>query len=319
MNFYMQSHAEDVRDIFVDHEGRETILVEDETWWKVLIRFQEEIQARVKTDWLQDWIIPDFSTTTENDVMTANILMMGLTKAYFEFVGGIICGLPSVTLLGVKSDWESLLGRLDWLPEFGHEPAEYARRLRPILTRLVRSFDHPDEPEIKDFWNNIVSARSEAWCGAPPFYISGWITGFYYWDDQGEPYARTTRPEDLELDGVRYPFVDVGTLPVAYASAPFTMLDFNGTKEFEAYVLAGTLGKRIMDGPPSGYQEALERAGSSAVASYEGQSTLQPLSAWLVLGPRKHDEPRPEWQREAELDALVDSVASNFEQCHDEL
>ncbi|KAM0326976.1 hypothetical protein ACHAQA_006097 [Verticillium albo-atrum] len=314
MNFYMISHAEEIRHLFVDHEGQETITIEDLTWQQVLIRFQDEIQSRVKTEWLQDWIVPDFTTTTENDLMTANILMMGLTKAYFRFEGGIICGLPSVTLQGEKADWEALLDKLDRLPEFGDEPATYAQRLRPILSRFVKSFDEPDSSDTVGFWNDIVSARSEFFCGAPPFYMSGWITGFYYWNDRGEPYARNSGEDDLILDGIQYPSLDIGTLPVGYASAPFVMLDYNGTARFESYVVAGTLGKKITQGPPAGYGAAMERIGSYKAGSTKGHSSLQSLSAWVVIGPKSHDaKDRPQWQGEVELSDLVGSVESNFD------
>ncbi|KAG7129311.1 Thiol-specific monooxygenase like protein [Verticillium longisporum] len=314
MNFYTISHAEDIRDLFVDHEGQETITIEDFTWEQVLIRFQDEIQARVKTDWLQNWITPDFTTTTQDDLMTANILMMGLTKAYFRFEGGIICGLPSVTLQGEKSDWEALLDKLARLPEFGEEATAYAERLRPILKRFIKTFDEPDSSETVQFWNDIVSARSEFFCGAPPFYMSGWITGFYYWNDRGEPYARNSAEGNLVLDGVQYPSLDIGTLPVGYASAPFVMLDYNGTDRFESYVLAGTLGKKITSGPPTGYAKAMERIGSYSSGDTKGHSTLQSLSAWVVIGPKSHDaDERPPWQGEVELADLIGSIDSNFE------
>jgi hypothetical protein len=242
LNFYMNAHAEDVRDLFVTHSGQELIYIEDVTWYAVLRRFRDEIQARVKTDWLRDWITPNFTTTTENDVMTSNVLMMGLTKAYLKFEGGIICGLPSVTLLGEKADWASLLARLDHLRDFGVEPTAYAQRLRPIISRFVSSFDDPDGRGTRDFWNSIATARRTIICGGPPLYISGWITGFFYWNDQGKPYGRVdaaaaaNRPAGsgalLQLDDVVYPELDITTLPVGYARAPFIMRDFNGTAGF---------------------------------------------------------------------------------------
>ncbi|KAJ2897743.1 uncharacterized protein MKZ38_004419 [Zalerion maritima] len=73
------NHAEDIRDIFVAHEGKETIYVEDFTWCAVIHRFAGEIQSRVETDWLLDWIMPDFSTSTESDYMTVSALMMDPT------------------------------------------------------------------------------------------------------------------------------------------------------------------------------------------------------------------------------------------------
>lgn len=291
MNFYMGTHAEEIRHLFVDHEGKETIVVEDYTWRLVLERFQYEIQDRVKTDWLLDWIRPDFSTTTDSDRMTANVLMMGLMKQYFNYEGGIICGLPSVTLLGDKADWQALLNKLEHLPEFGDEPAEYERRLRPILSRFVQSFDEPDSEETVAFWNGIVVAESAVACGAPPYYLNGWLTGFWYWDANGEAFARN---EDglAELDGVKYAKVGIEGLPVGYAQAPFIMRDFRDVERFEAMVLAGTVGKRITGGYPEGYLEAYERAGPDGGALVEDagrHSTLQPGSGWLLYGPVKHD------------------------------
>jgi hypothetical protein len=101
MNFFMNAHAESIRDLFVAHKGQETILVEACCSWEdVIVLFQNEIQKRVKTPWLRDWITPGFTTSTTQDGMTANVLMMGLMQTYFKYEGSVVCGLPSVTLLG---------------------------------------------------------------------------------------------------------------------------------------------------------------------------------------------------------------------------
>jgi hypothetical protein len=314
MNFYMNAHAEDIRSMFVDHEGQEVIYVEDLTWYDVLRRFKDEIQARVKTDWLLDWIMPSFTTSTENDVMTANILMMGLTKAFFKFEGGIICGLPSVTLLGEQADWEALLAKLDRLPEFGSEPEAFKARLKPILTRFVSSYADPDSDDTKSFWNQIVSTREGHICGGPPYYVSGWITGFYFWDEKGEPFARNEA--DLTLDDITYPSLDLThNVPVGYARVPFIMRDFNNTERYEAYVLAGTLGKQVTTGAPEGYQSALERVGAGGdgeIYDAAAHGTLKPLSSWMLYGPVDHNATDREWQAETELSDLTAAIRSNY-------
>ncbi|KAK4234609.1 hypothetical protein C8A03DRAFT_47100 [Achaetomium macrosporum] len=291
LNFYMEAHAEEVRHLFVRHgKGKETIYIEDNDWTSVLWRFKDEIQARVQTPWLRDWIVPDFSTTRMDDVMTANILMMGLMKAYFRYEGGIICGLPSVTLLGGKEDWEKLLARLDRLTEFGAEPEEYRSRLTPILKRFVESFDEPDSKEVRDFWSSVVFAQDSAMCGDAPLKLSGWITGFLFWNTEGRRWDKhaTGAQAGVVLDGVSYDrWHDVRYLPVGYAKAPFTMRDFGGTDRFPAYVAAGTLGKRLVSGPPEGFAAALARAGqdTSVAANASAHGTLRPLSAWMLYGP----------------------------------
>jgi hypothetical protein len=312
MNFYMNSHAESIRHLFVDHEGQQEIYIEDFTWWDVLIRFQDEIQARVKTPWLQEWLMPAFTTTNDNDRMTANILMMGLMKAYFTFSGGIICGLPSVTLLGEKSDWEALLAKLDRLPEFGPEPTAYAARLAPILSRFVSSFDQPDSVATKTFWNQIVSARRDSTCGAPPYYVSGWIMGFLYWNTDGSSFARGLG--DFTLDGITYPNLDISRqLPVGYARVPFVMHDFNYTELYEAYLMSGTLGKQIKSGAPAGYLPALARTRAPAPADTTRHGTLKPLSAWMLYGPVVHNATAPAWVREIELANITQSISNNYD------
>lgn len=323
MNFYMNAHAEDLRDMFVDHDGQELIYIEDLTWHDVLLRFQDEIQSRVKTDWLLDWLTPNFTTSTADDAMTANILMMGLTKAYFSFEGSIICGLPSVTLLGTQSDWSALLAKLDRLPAFGPDPAAYKARLTPILSRFVASFADPDAPATRAFWRQIVSATPSHVCGAPPYHVSGWIAGFYFWDAEGAPFARGEADGGLALDGVTYPSLDLTrNVPAGYARAPLVMRDFGGEERFQAFVAAGTLGKRIVAGAPEGYGAAMERAAAAsgrAVAEGEGggyeeseHGTLTPLSSWMLYGPVEHDGPEQRWGAEQELADLTAAIRSNF-------
>lgn len=290
LNFYMDANAEKVRHLFVKHEGQETIVVEDIDWTSVLLRFKDEIQARVQTDWLRDWIMPGFSTTTRGDEMTANILMMGLMKAYFKYEGGIICGLPSVTLLGEKKDWEKLQAKLERLAEFGEEPTAYQANLVPIFKRFVKSFDEPDSEETRDFWSQIVFGQSSGVCGSAPLELSGWISGFLFWDTEGKRLdglgARGGKV-GLTMDGVDYIWHDIRKLPVGYGKAPFTMRDFNGMEKFPAYVSAGTLGKRMVQGPPAGYEAALSRAGQNTAlaANTSAHGTIRPLSAWMLYGP----------------------------------
>ncbi|RSL94618.1 hypothetical protein CEP52_012521 [Fusarium oligoseptatum] len=167
LNFYMGAHAEDLRDLFVSHAKKEEILVKEVSWEAIIAGFGGEIQKRVKTEWLLDWVMPGFSTTTKDDEVTATVLMMGLMQYFFEFSGMIVCGIPSVTLLGEREDWVRLLDKIDHLKDFGQEPARFAKNLRPILTRFVGTWDHPESEETKAFWEQIVRAKKKffLWCG----------------------------------------------------------------------------------------------------------------------------------------------------------
>jgi hypothetical protein len=277
MNFYMEKNAEAVRHIFVSHEGKKELEVWAWTWAEVIESFREEIQKNIKTPWMSDWISPGFSTSTDVDEATATVLMMGLMKGYFDYAGGIICGIPSVTLLGTKDDWQRLLSKVDRLSDFGTHPATYASRLRPIVSRMVQTFDSPGDPAIKAFWNEMVQARVKhsIVCGYPPteYIVSGWILGFIYWDATGEQNKRHSNgdslyrhPGQVVYDGVRYGESPLQDLPIGYAKAKFKMLNCHlGPDPFEpwkGWVLAGSVGKRITKGVPEVYLSGPERHAS---------------------------------------------------------
>ncbi|KAK3377079.1 hypothetical protein B0T24DRAFT_525801 [Lasiosphaeria ovina] len=323
LNFYMAAHAEEVRSLFVSAPPgtQQEIYIEDVTLYRVLIRFQDEIQKRIKTPWLRDWIAPGFSTTTQSDAMTANILMMGLTKAYFKYTGKVVCGLPSVTLLGTAADWDALLAKLDRLPAFGAEPAQYAARLRPVLSRFAQSFRSPDAESTRRFWNQMVIGRRGQICGDPPVWMSGWITGFWSWNERGGAYARVSNTSSargslLTLDGVAYPTLDVMDAPIGYARTPLLLLDWDGVAEFPAFVAAGPIGKQITEDPPAGYREAVLRAGGNGSLvgggdEKKGHASLRPLSGWMVYGPLEHNKTNSAWVVEDEL-AIVQASAARY-------
>ncbi|KAH7138722.1 hypothetical protein B0J11DRAFT_23349 [Dendryphion nanum] len=284
MNFYMCRESETLRDLFVTHAGKQSIHVEDFTFENVLWKFKNAIQKRVKTGWLQDWIIPNFSTTEEEDVLTASVLMMGLMQRFFDYSCSVICGLPSVTLLGERSDWEKLLAKLDRMQEFGKEPETYATQLRPILSRFVQTFDTPDDPEIRNFWDDIVNPGEESICGYAPYFLQGWLVGFLFWDDKGEK-LDGWRESTLGLDGVQYLPLDIDRLPVGYAKAPLTIKDFKGQAEYNGHLVAGNLGKEIVSNAPEGYAEALRRFNGNDFDASLPHGTIRPLSGWMFYGP----------------------------------
>src|SRR5215475_13029907 len=92
-----------------------------------------------------------------------------------------MCGIPSITIEGTKADWESILGRIDKIPEFGAEPTEWADMLRVIIIRFVRAFDEGGPQADMEFWERIVHEEATSAC----YYISGWIGAFCAWDNKG--------------------------------------------------------------------------------------------------------------------------------------
>lgn len=297
MNFYMTAHAEDIRDLFVNFTGREEIKVLGLNWRDVIGAFSSEIAKRVKTKWLLDWIMPGFTTSDRQDELTATVLMMGLLQHYFSFSGGIVCGIPKVTLMGTKFDWQRLLGKLDRLKEFGKEAEGYAKQLKPILSRFVATFDNPTDPDLKIFWEQIVRVQKQFTCGEGPieYDVSGWILGFMHWNEQGQLRVPKTlreakaREEDFVLDGEKYVPCEMDKLFTGYAKAPLKMLDYPSPGvDTMAYVLGGNVGVN---------RTQVERG---------GEVIARPMSSWfLVVNGRNETEKRRSYGSFGELQGIA--------------
>lgn len=267
LNLYMTNNAERLRHLFVSHKGKRELVVISTTWPDVITGLRDQVHESIKTTWMKDWIRPDFSTTTTNDTTVAEVLLLGLMKSYFKYIGGFVCGIPSITIEGNKADWERLLQKVDRLPEFGAEPQEYASRLRPLLIRIRDTFDDPHSAPTRQFWDEFVQAKvvHRSGCGAPPeeHFISGWIQGFLYWNDEGRPDRHLARPRPhpwamplLNYDGVTYGTSFIKDLPLGYVKIDFTVRSITSGKDTPAWLIAGSIGTRITTERPLGYDSA---------------------------------------------------------------
>ena len=165
-----------------------------------------------------------------------------------------MCGLPSITLEGQKSDWETLLARLDKLITFGEEPKVFASLLRPILTRFVGAFTNAENktPQDLDFWGRICHSHSN---GSGPTYLSGWITAFCVWDTEGNWVGPTPETAErsmtwlgktwppLQLDGIFYSIINLNNVPVAFCDVDVKLID-NGV-EFDCMMVSGHVASSV--------------------------------------------------------------------------
>lgn len=203
---------------------------------------------------LLPWIMPDFSTTKETDKVVASIVMMGSMQNYFCYKFSLCCGIPSVTLLGERADWETILQRLEKLPNLGSEPTQFYHLLKPVLTNFVASFDSPAAPSSINVWNKIAHESG----GSGPDYLSGWITAFCFWDEKGKSLYTpggtgpsvpieigrfgTSNP-GCDLDGTLYHRLDTADIPSGFASVP-VKLDDNG-RLYDTIMVAGSVGFHV--------------------------------------------------------------------------
>lgn len=297
LSFYINAHAEELRGKFVAHEGKKELEVKFGGGNRYTIDYGVfakimtlEIEKNIVDPDLREWALPAFTTTTDNDLVVASVILMGVVQKYFSFKCSIMCGLPSVTLLGKKEDWEIILKRLDKLETFGTEPTRFSTLLRPVISRFVKSFDDPTSKEVIDFWQRIAHVDSG---GSGPTYYSGWITAFCFWDKDGKPLLRhlgaygkerektsweaSTHPE-LTLDGASYHQVDSSDVPEGFSSVP-VKIDDNGF-ELDALMIAGSVGINVTS---SGEKLAAED-------NKVGNDTFAPASGWWMFAKKKQEE-----------------------------
>ncbi|EOA80870.1 hypothetical protein ACJQWK_10017 [Exserohilum turcicum] len=288
LGFYVNANAEALRELFVSHEGKREIVVVE--WGSLATvdmgviarRMTALIQDNVKDAHLRDWLMPEFSTTTHCDRAVAAVLMMGTVKEYFSFKAVMGCGIPSVTLLGERRDYEDILARLDKLSELGKEPSQFADLLRPVLRNFIATFDPAHEAASREFWGRIVHETDG---GSGPSYLGGWLTAFCLWSNEGECLydANHVKPRrfhcemnpPLVLDGIVYHQIDTDDIPPGCSSVPVLVND-NGTK-FNTKMIAGSLGIQVTNSESENPQ-------------VDGRGdTLQSLSGWMMYEVRSEN------------------------------
>jgi hypothetical protein len=268
LSIYINKNSEKLRSQFVRHEGKKKLTVSTfgtrhtADFGDLAKQMTQKIDETLINPGLKSWILPDFTTTTPNDTVVCSIMMMATMKAYTDYEM-TMCGLPSVTLEGERSDWENIYKRIDMLETFGDEPKAWATFLRPVLRRFASSFDEPDI----DFWNKISHHYS---LGSGTRYLSGWITAFCVWNNEGqwqgnpltEPvmsFGEKLLHPKLELDGIYYPSFDVIDVPMGFCEVDVKVIDNQG--EADCVMVAGHMANLV-----------------------EGRfkDTLRPMPAWFM-------------------------------------
>ncbi|KAI1197244.1 hypothetical protein F5X97DRAFT_183228 [Nemania serpens] len=295
LSFYINANAEDLRSLFVAHEGQKELEVVDigtvqtADFGKLAVQMTGQIAKSVVDGELSDWIMPNFTTTTRTDTITAAILMMGSMQKYFTYKTTLLCGIPSVTLLGEKADWAAIRQRLDKLPNFGQEARQFSHLLVPVLDFFVRTFEEADGPEVVDFWSKIAHAENN---GSGPTYLSGWLTAFCFWDGDGKS-MYSAGGGGCEINGAKYHRLDMDEVPVGYVSVPVTV-DDNG-REIKTRMVAGSVGIAALSSgdkldtswthagwykPPFGKPKYTPV--KPEVGAMTGLDSLQPVSGWWM-------------------------------------
>lgn len=186
---------------------------------------------------------------------------MGTLQAYFSFNGLCICGIPRVTLEGQRSDYLTILDRVEKLSNFGStDLSRWSDLLKPIISRFIRAFD--GEPDIS-FWNTICH-HNAVMCGGNNY--SGWLTAFCAFNDRGKWQLYdawgSNKLEGLELDGIKYQ--SMGDTAITWG---FCSVDIKINNIDHSFV-AGLMGERIKT--------------TSSWSFLQKSSSISAYSAWFI-------------------------------------
>uniref|UniRef100_A0A8H7K3F6 Uncharacterized protein n=1 Tax=Bionectria ochroleuca TaxID=29856 RepID=A0A8H7K3F6_BIOOC len=263
------------------------------------LQYWESWASRDNEVYLRNWIRPNFTTTGDDDKaialaiareigdvdsdprnsimpdkVEARYLMMVTRQPYFNYAVSYGCGLPSVTLLGEREDWERLRDRL-WEISTSHreEVEKFADQLETVLDYFVNSFDDPTSSNIIEFWNNIVH-YSDGRSGTR--YLSGWLSKFCFWSEEG------LEIRDHSTGGPR--MINTKSIPRGSASVPKQM---NSNREMlSVKILAGSIGYRIASRGDLSDQSGTHRIGPQPLV---GLDSIQPVVGCMY----EHKEPSP--------------------------
>jgi len=203
---HMEVHAEELRPIFVNHQGKEKIEIErndlimgaENDWSTIFGEFSAEIQKRVKTD-LYDVMIDDTSVATKLTKISSEIAIMDAYKQYFEYHVMCICGIPKITLVGRPDDWEKLRTKVKNLNELNKDDRLklnwWLEKLVPLVDKIV---DQAKSRNIDQaFWKNIYHFQETKSFYVPSKKISGWIMTF-------NPYLQRMSPKNGDMMDYEY-------------------------------------------------------------------------------------------------------------------
>ncbi|KAF7895505.1 uncharacterized protein EAF01_009467 [Botrytis porri] len=246
------------------------------------------IQENIVDKSFQSWILPAFSTTTRIDTIVCSSVMMSTMKKYFNYKyvtalsrtfypmghhnvyspvsAVVLCGIPTVTLLGEVSDWEEILRRLDKLESFGPAHPElihWKEILTPVIQNMILTFENHGATAQVDFWSKIAHIKRLSGGSS----LSGWLTVFCAFNEDGEWQVKERRPGQGNRsmsEPPQYPFIKIANIPTGKCHVKVRI---NGRIEVDAMIVAGLVGASLSS-----------RNGDDAILD-----TVQPYPAWSIF------------------------------------
>ena len=262
--FYVTANSEQLRDRLVDFKGKidlEIVAIGDYADFANRM-VDEKLAKNIKDTSIADWLIPNFTTTTPTDRVTACVSVMSAMQNFFSYFLGAMCGLPEVTLLGEVSDWEILRAKIDRLLEFEIEGHSYMQKwhtlLAQVLDKLVESAS--GSPDL-NFWETVIKHEPS---GSGPGYFTGWMSTFNVFTSKGKWQGDCYTIHDYPPETTTFPVIDPDCLSRGLCQVPVNVEDAETGEWVECQMFAGSFRTEI-----------------------QNSNTFVPTNDWFIAAPNQ--------------------------------
>lgn len=185
---YMDKNAEELRDVFVSHSGKQELKVDmtgvGMNWSVFMQRMGDEIKGKTKVDTDKSFL-PQFSTSSKLDGTLKRLALMDCMQQYFSYTMSSLCGIEKVGFEGTLDDWTLLRSTVEGLAQFSvpsKVPSKYFSDLKVWVKELLYVIDnfiatYTGAPVPVEFWNSCINIHRTYGSGAST-YLKGWMTLF---------------------------------------------------------------------------------------------------------------------------------------------
>lgn len=244
LTIHVKENAEELRDVFVDHEGQINLDVKRGSyhptsrpfWEGIFPDFSKAIAANTKQD-VWTLVAPKFSTTSIVEKAAFEITLMDAMSPYFTYSVSITCGIPKITLEGEYEDWVEIEKRIEELKKY--DLGWWTDDLKEIIGEFKLASQGKGN---QDFWQDIFAENYvQIGCGRETFH-NGWSFKLFPYlkggvNNEGETYyvknSLVSANEDKRYQAGMQ--LDMNDLPSGMSKAKvllndngaMTMLNFN--------------------------------------------------------------------------------------------
>ncbi|GAM23296.1 hypothetical protein SAMD00019534_064710, partial [Acytostelium subglobosum LB1] len=250
-SIYVNANSDQLRSKVVPFDDKRELIayiegISTEPMDRMTGKFSDLIAENIKDPSIREWVLPSFTTTTNNDRVVGTFALMSTLKSYFNYTVRSRCGLPKVTMMGTVDDWKQVRQRAERLIEFDLKDnlmSKWLDMLLPVLDNLVMSAE--GKPDTV-WWNRIANKVGR---GSGVSNLSGWITTFIPFTNKGVWNGDHKHYQNFGIDcpkvATTWPVIDTANIPCGYLTCPLTVQDKPGSIPYETDIYAGHIVSKL--------------------------------------------------------------------------